>query len=117
MIRSVNPVVYNSLNGDTDYIYAWSTIQNSPNEFIVRTRYFREGQENGSPDGILIFAAEERFPNEVIDGLFESLKPMIGSLPFSVMVEKGIELALFEHLRTHEKFGVPVDSKGWEIIS
>jgi len=116
MIKTVSQVAYEPVNGAKDYIFAWSTIRNVPNGWMINTRYFREGQENGSPDGILILAADEFFSSEQIDAIFDQLEPLIGSLPFTQMVEKGIELALFQHLNTHDKFGIAPNSGGWEIL-
>lgn len=115
MIRSTTQRVYDALSGATATIHAYSTIENQVDgDYIIRTWYFRyEGTEKVP----VMPAFEERYTVEDIDAMFESLRSTLGSLPFTQMLRTAIELSLFNFLNTHVKFGIPVNSGGWEIVS
>lgn len=100
------------MSGEQAHIYAYSTLETRPSDYLIRTVYFRMDEETR----IYLLAFEEAYTVEQVDGLFESLRSMIGELPFTQMVNTGIELALFQHLNTHEKFGISPGTGGWEII-
>lgn len=117
MIRSTSQRVYDAMSGAQSYIYAYSTLMTRPTDYVIRTVYFRKETVNGQEQDVVLLAPEDIYTIAEVDALFESLRSSIGNLPFTEMVKTGIELSLLNHLNTHVKFGVPVNSGGWEIIS
>lgn len=115
MIRSTTQRVYDVLSGATATIYAYSTLENRiDGDYIIRTIYFRLDENNNR---IQLLAFEEPFTVEQVDGLFESLRSTLGSLPFTQMLRTGIELSLLNHLSSTTKFGIAPGTNGWEIIN
>lgn len=124
MIKSVNSAIYDALSGAEAIIYAISTLEIRPNNlgYFIRTTYFRKNQVGNEEIGfqtedIRIAAFEEVYTTQEVDAIFESLKDVIGELPFTEMIATGIELALLQFLNTNVKFGIPANSGGWEIVS
>ncbi len=105
------------MSGAQAYIYAYSTLQTRPTDYVIRTVYFRKETVNGQEQDIQLLAPEDIYTVAEVDALFESFRSTIGQLPFTEMVKTGIELSLLNHLDTYVKFGVPVNSGGWEVLS
>lgn len=104
------------MSGETAHIYAYSTLENRPEKYIIRTVYFRKLTIGDQTQDINILAAEDVYTIAEIDALFESLRESIGSLPFTEMIKTGIELSLLAHLNGTTKFGIAPNSEGWEIL-
>ena len=117
MIKSTQPQIWNAMNGETAYIYALSTLENRPNDYIIKTVYFRKVTVGKVTQDIAILRVEEVYTIAEVDGLFESLREIIGALPFTEMINKGIEFSLFNFLNNTTKFGIAPNSDGWEIVT
>lgn len=112
MVKSVNQVVYDPINGAMDYIYAYCTLRQEPNRFLITT-YYQRIIDNEYRN---FYVIEEPFSITEVDAIFEQLKSIIGNLPFSEMLSTGIELALLNDLNSKNKFGISANTNGWEIV-
>ena len=117
MIKSTQPQIWNAMSGETAHIYALSTLENRPENYIIKTVYFRKLTIGEQTQDIAILRAEDIYTIAEVDALFESLRGTIGTLPFTEMINKGIELSLLDFLNSTTKFGVAPNSGGWEILS
>ena len=48
--------------------------------------------------------------------MYDALKPQIENLPFTEQIQTGVEIMLLEWFNTHEMYGIPANTDGWEII-
>jgi hypothetical protein len=117
MIKTTQPQIWNAMSGETAHIYALSTLENRPENYIIKTVYFRKVTFGEHTQDIAILRTEDIYTIAEVDALFESLRETIGSLPFTEMINKGIELSLYSFLNSTTKFGVESNSGGWEILS
>lgn len=112
MVKSINEVLYDPINGAMDYIYAYCTLKQEPDRFLITT-YYQRYVDNEFRN---FYVIEEPFTIEEVNTIFAALKTQIVDLPFDEMIRTGLELALIMDLNSKNKFGVPANSNGWEII-
>ncbi len=130
MIRSVNPVITSRIDTTvTNHVYAQSLLRPSTFDYMVHTTYYiKNVLRPAIPASEGIEAQEEVWEYQKIDEnvtmytiaeidqMFEMVKPYVSGLYYTAMVERGIELLLKDFLDNNERFGIPVNSNGWEII-
>lgn len=130
MIRSKNKVSLSLINtSDVDYIYVNSELIKRNEDYLVVTRYFKRVIVRPAVEASEgIDAVEEAWNyNEIsstatiytieqIDTMFEAVRPYVGSLFYTAMVERGVEISLLNFLNTNARYGIPANSNGWEIM-
>jgi hypothetical protein len=114
MIKSVNPVSVNILEPtQLDYVYINVTLDIRGGEYISEAKHFYEisGSQN------VIYIGIEKYSHEQIDYIYDTLKPIIGDLPFTDQVQSGVELASLDYYNTHDVYGIPANTNGWELVT
>jgi hypothetical protein len=114
MIKSVNPVSVNVLEpAQLDYVYINVTLDIRGGEYISEAKHFYEvsGSQN------VIYIGVEKYSHEQIDYIYDTLKPIIGDLPFTDQVQAGVELASLDYYNTHDVYGIPANTNGWELVT
>ena len=114
MIKSVNPVSVNVLEpAQLDYVYINVTLDIRGGEYISEAKNFYEisGSQN------VIYIGIEKYSHEQIDYIYDTLKPIIGDLPFTDQVQSGVELASLDYYNTHDVYGIPANTNGWELVT
>ena len=114
MIKSVNPVSVNVLEPTQEnYVYINVTLDIRGGEYISEAKHFYEvsGSQN------VIYIGVEKYSHEQIDYIYNTLKPVIGNLPFTDQVQAGVELASLDYYNTHDVYGIPANTNGWELVT
>jgi hypothetical protein len=114
MIKSVNPVSVNILDPTQEnYVYINVTLDIRGGEYISEAKHFYEvsGSQN------VIYIGIEKYSHEQIDYIYDTLKPIIGNLPFTDQVQSGVELASLDYYNTHDVYGIPANTNGWELVT
>ena len=114
MIKSVNPVSVNVLEPTQEnYVYINVTLDIRGGEYISEAKHFYEisGSQN------VIYIGVEKYSHEQIDYIYDTLKPIIGDLPFTDQVQSGVELASLDYYNTHDVYGIPANTNGWELVT
>ena len=114
MIKSVNPVSVNVLEPtQLDYVYINVTLDIRGGEYISEAKHFYEvsGSQN------VIYIGVEKYSHEQIDYIYDTLKPIIEYLPFTDQVQSGVELASLDYYNTHDVYGIPANTNGWELVT
>jgi len=114
MIKSVNPVSVNVLDPTQEnYVYINVTLDIRGGEYVSEARHFYEvsGSQN------VIHIGVEKYSHEQINYIYDVLKPVIGNLPFTDQVQAGVELASLDYYNTHDVYGIPAKTNGWELVT
>ena len=114
MIKSVNQVSINVLDPTQEnYVYINVTLDIRGGEYISEAKHFYEvsGSQN------VIHIGVEKYSHEQIDYIYDALKPVIGNLPFTDQVQAGVELASLDYYNTHDVYGIPANTNGWELVT
>jgi hypothetical protein len=114
MIKSVNPVSVNVLEpSQENYVYINVILDIRGGEYISEAKHFYE--VSGSQT--IIHIGVEKYSHEQIDYIYDTLKPVIGNLPFTDQVQMGVELASLDYYNTHDVYGIPANTNGWELVT
>jgi hypothetical protein len=114
MIKSVNQVSINVLDPTQEnYVYINVILDIRGGEYISEARHFYEvsGSQN------VIHIGVEKYSHEQINYIYDILKPVIGDLPFTDQVQAGVELASLDYYNTHDVYGIPANTNGWELVT
>jgi hypothetical protein len=114
MIKSVNQVSINVLDPtQLNYVYINVTLDIRGGDYISEAKHFYEvsGSQN------IIHIGVEKYSHEQIDYIYDTLKPVIGNLPFTDQVQAGVELASLDFYNTHDYYGIPANTNGWELVT
>ena len=114
MIKSVNQVSINVLDPTQEnYVYINVILDIRGGEYISEAKHFYEvsGSQN------IIHIGVEKYSNEQINYIYDALKPVIGDLPFTDQVQAGVELASLDYYNTHDVYGIPANTNGWELVT
>ena len=112
MIKSVNPVSVNVLDPtQLNYININIVLDIRGGEYISEARHFYE--VSGSQTTVHI--GVEKYSHEQINYIYDALKPILETLPFTEQLQTGVELASLDYYNTHDYYGVPANTNGWEI--
>jgi hypothetical protein len=114
MIKSVNQVSINVLEpSQLDYVYINSVLDIRGNEYISETKHFYEvsGSQN------IIHIGVEKYSHEQINYIYDTLKPILETLPFTEQIQTGVELSTLDYYNTHDVYGIPANTNGWELVA
>lgn len=93
-------------------IFVKSVLEIRNGEYIATTSHYYE--QDGR--NVLIYTGVDLYTNQQINDMYTVLKPQIENLPFTEQIQTGVEIMLLEWFNTHEMYGIPANTDGWEII-
>lgn len=113
MIKSKATVSVNPLQpGILKYIFVSSVLELKNNEYTsITSHYYEQDSRN-----ILIHTGIDLYTNQQINDLYDALKPQIENLPFTEQIQAGLEIMSLNWFNTHDIYGIPANTNGWEII-
>lgn len=93
-------------------VFINSVLEIRNGEYISTTSHYYEEDTRQ----ILIYTGVDVYTNQQINAIYDALKPQIENLPFTEQIQAGVEIVLLDWFNTHEMYGIPANTNGWEII-
>lgn len=93
-------------------VFITSVLELRNGEYVATTSHYYEEDVRQ----ILIYTGVDVYTNQQINDMYDALKPQIENLPFTEQIQAGVEIMLLNWFNTHDIYGIPANTDGWEII-